>query len=70
METSRVVEKIKARLQAQQVGIWSAGGDVEGMVRLNVRAEFDALWAVVEVLAQTIDGVDAVTVPDYFADRS
>ncbi|WP_396645388.1 hypothetical protein [Microbacterium sp.] len=61
---------IKARMQAQQTGIFAdRGGAIDSQVRLAQRAEFDALWAAVEVLAQEVDGTHDVVVPDYFADR-
>lgn len=63
------VEAIKARLQAQQAGIFAGRGTTSDKARLAVRAEMDALWAAVEVLAQEVDGAENVVVPDYFGDR-
>lgn len=65
---SREVAAIKTRVQTQQNLIPTEPYD--RYVNLSRRAEFDALWAAIEVIAQVVDGVniDDVTVRDYFAE--
>lgn len=51
---------VKLRLQDQQAKLNSDNR--------QVRAELDALWACVEVLAQAVDGQESIEIPDYFGD--
>jgi hypothetical protein len=60
---------IKQRLQSQQKALQVASrGDESAFLML--RAEMDALWACVEVLAQAADGRDPVIVPEYFSRKA
>lgn len=67
------LDNIKQRLQSQQhtLEISLAERDVDAYQRLAVRAELDALWEAVEVLAYVISGTEISRVPvrDYFGDR-
>ena len=68
------LDNIKQRLQSQQhaLEISLRESDRERYRTLNVRAELDALWDAVEVLAHLLSGVDINRVPvhDYFTERS
>lgn len=55
------LHQVKLRLQDQQSKLTSDNR--------RVRAEFDALWACVEVLAQAVDGRESIEIPDYFGDE-
>lgn len=70
MEIKSVISDIKKRLQDQQAVLGRAASD-DDYVRLAVRAEQDALWSAVEVLAQILDGADIsdVVIRNYFTDR-
>ena len=67
------LDNIKQRLQSQQHALEISLGDrdVDAYRRLAVRAELDALWEAVEVLAYLASGVEISRVPvrDYFGDR-
>jgi hypothetical protein len=67
------LDNIKQRLQSQQhtLEISLGGRDSDAYRRLAVRAELDALWEAVEVLAYVISGVELSRVPirDYFGER-
>jgi hypothetical protein len=63
MTIEETLHSIKLRLQDQQSEI---GADRE---LAKVRAELDALWACVEVLAQAVDGREEIEVPNYFGDK-
>lgn len=67
------LDNIKQRLQSQQdtLEITLGGRDSDTYRQLAVRAELDALWDAVEVLAYLISGVELSRVPirDYFGDR-
>lgn len=67
------LDNIKQRLQSQQhtLEISLGGRDSDTYRQLAVRAELDALWDAVEVLAYLISGVELSRVPirDYFGDR-
>lgn len=67
------LDNIKQRLQSQQdtLEITLGGRDSDNYRQLAVRAELDALWDAVEVLAYLISGVELSRVPirDYFGDR-
>ena len=67
------LHNIKQRLQSQQdtLEITLGGRDSDTYRQLAVRAELDALWDAVEVLACLISGVEISRVPirDYFGDR-
>lgn len=67
------LDNIKQRLQSQQhtLEISLAERDVDAYQRLAVRAELDALWEAVEVLAYVISGTEISRVPvrDYFGER-
>lgn len=63
MTLEESLHQIKLRLQDQQE-------KVRGNTDLQLRAEYDALWACVEVLAQAVDGRDEIEVPNYFGDPS
>lgn len=71
-DTESVVHAIKLRLKEQQSAIGTNSKDETA--RLVIRAELDALWACVEVLAQRIDGKPQgeIEVRDYWSesDRS
>lgn len=62
-----LVQQVKERLQSQHDGLHliEDGGKA---TRLMVRAEMDALWECVELLAQRLDGVEVPQVRDYFAE--
>ena len=67
------LDNIKQRLQSQQdtLEITLGGRDSDTYRQLAVRAELDALWDAVEVLAYLVSGVELSRVPvrDYFGDR-
>lgn len=67
------LDNIKQRLQSQQhtLEISLGGRESDTYQQLAVRAELDALWDAVEVLAYLISGVELSRVPvrDYFGDR-
>ena len=67
------LDNIKQRLQSQQHALEISLGDrdVDAYQRLAVRAELDALWDTVEVLAYLVSGVELSRVPirDYFGER-
>lgn len=67
------LDNIKQRLQSQQhtLEISLGGRESDTYQQLAVRAELDALWEAVEVLAYLISGVELSRVPirDYFGDR-
>ena len=67
------LDNIKQRLQSQQhtLEISLGGRESETYRQLAVRAELDALWEAVEVLACLISGVEISRVPihDYFGER-
>ena len=67
------LDNIKQRLQSQQhtLEISLGGRESDTYRQLAVRAELDALWDAVEVLAYLISGVELSRVPirDYFGDR-
>ncbi len=67
------LDNIRQRLQSQQhtLEISLGDSDSDAYRRLAVRAELDALWEAVEVLAYVISGVEISRVPirDYFGDR-
>lgn len=67
------LDNIKQRLQSQQhtLEISLGGRESDTYQQLAVRAELDALWEAVEVLAYVISGVEISRVPirDYFGDR-
>lgn len=67
------LDNIKQRLQSQQHTLEISLGDSDSDTyrRLAVRAELDALWEAVEVLAYLASGVEISRVPvrDYFGDR-
>lgn len=67
-EMESLMLEIKKRLQRDQAVIRKTNSDNDA-VRHNIRAELDALWACVEVLAQSNDGRARLSVPDYFGDR-
>lgn len=60
MTLEETLERIKLRLQDQQAKV--SGTEIQ------IRAELDALWACVEVLAQALGGREEIVVPDYFGD--
>lgn len=62
MRIEETLHQVKLRLQDQQAGV---GGSRE---LVQIRAELDALWACVEVLAQAVDGRKEIEVPNYFGD--
>lgn len=67
------LDNIKQRLQSQQhtLEISLGGRESDTYQQLAVRAELDALWEAVEVLAYVISGVEISRVPihDYFGER-
>ena len=67
------LDNIKQRLQSQQdtLEITLGARDSDTYRQLAVRAELDALWDAVEVLAYLVSGVELSRVPvrDYFGDR-
>lgn len=67
------LDNIKQRLQSQQhtLEISLGGRESDTYQRLAVRAELDALWEAVEVLAALMSGVELSRVPihDYFGER-
>ena len=67
------LDNIKQRLQSQQhtLEISLGGRESDTYRQLAVRAELDALWDAVEVLAYVISGTEISRVPirDYFGDR-
>ena len=67
------LDNIKQRMQSQQHTLEISLGDrdADAYHRLAVRAELDALWEAVEVLAALMSGVELSRVPihDYFGDR-
>lgn len=67
------LDNIKQRLQSQQhtLEISLGGRDSDTYRQLAVRAELDALWEAVEVLAALMSGVEISRVPvrDYFGER-
>ena len=67
------LDNIKQRLQSQQhtLEISLGGRESDTYQQLAVRAELDALWEAVEVLACLISGVEISRVPihDYFGER-
>lgn len=69
-QAADILAAVKARLQGQQELIADAATDGDVLTRRTFRAELDALWACVEVLAQVVDGEapERVSVPDYFVD--
>ena len=60
MDAYDVVNAIRTRLQGQQAKLDQGSNHV-------YRAELDALWAAVEVLAQLASGQSKVVVPDWFS---
>lgn len=62
-----LVQQVKQRLQSQHDGLCNIE-DPRTMTRLMNRAELDALWECVELLAQRLDGVEDPIVRDYFAE--
>lgn len=60
MTFEATLRQIKLRLQDQQ-------GELTDHDAMR-RAEFDALWACVEVLAQAVDGRKEIEIPNYFGD--
>jgi len=64
-----VIDSIKRRLQSHQRSLETLS-DSDEYVRLATRAELDALWAAIEVVAQRLDGVDPVVVRDYFTETN
>lgn len=62
-----LMQQLKDRLQSQHDGLAHVEDD-DSAGRLMVRAELDALWACVEVLAQRLDGVEEPVARDYFAE--
>jgi hypothetical protein len=60
MTLEETLHSIKLRLRDQQAKTLSA--------EQTIRAELDALWACVEVLAQAADGREEIEVPNYFGD--
>jgi len=62
-----LVQQVKERLQSQHDGLHHIEDDGTA-TRLMVRAEMDALWECVELLAQRLDGVEFPRVRDYFAE--
>lgn len=60
MSLEETMHAIKMRLQDQQ--------SVTANRDRQIRAELDALWACVEVLAQAVDGRAQIEVPNYFGD--
>lgn len=60
MSLEETMHAIKMRLQDQQA--------VTANRDRQIRAELDALWACVEVLAQAADGREQIEVPNYFGD--
>jgi len=60
MDAYDVVDAIRTRLQGQQAKLDRGSNQV-------YRAELDALWAAVEVLAQLASGQSKVVVPDWFS---
>lgn len=68
------LDNIKQRMQSQQdtLEISLRESDRERYRTLIVRAELDALWDAVEVLAHLLSGADINRVPvhDYFTERS
>lgn len=67
------LDNIKQRLQSQQhtFEISLGGRESDTYQQLAVRAELDALWEAVEVLAALMSGVELSRVPihDYFGER-
>ena len=67
------LDNIKQRLQSQQhtLEISLGGRESDTYQQLAVRAELDALWEAVEVLAYVISGTEISRVPihDYFGER-
>lgn len=67
------LDNIKQRLQSQQhtLEISLGGRESDTYRQLAVRAELDALWEAVEVLAYLISGTEISRVPirDYFGER-
>lgn len=67
------LDNIKQRLQSQQhtLEISLGGRESDTYRQLAVRAELDALWEAVEVLAALMSGVELSRVPvrDYFGER-
>lgn len=67
------LDNIKQRLQSQQhtLEISLGGRESDTYQQLAVRAELDALWDAVEVLAYLVSGVELSRVPvrDYFGER-
>ncbi len=64
-----LTSEIKERLQSQQAIVDSFRGD---HARTHIRAELDALWECVEVIAQVLDGMppEHAIVRDYFGDSA
>ena len=60
MDAYDAVNAIRTRLQGQQAKLGKSSNQV-------YRAELDALWAAVEVLAQIASGQSKVVVPDWFS---
>lgn len=70
MTLGTVLRTIKAQLQDDQALIFKTlGNDSEEAGRIAFRAELDALWGCVEVIAQVIDKREDVVIPDHFRDR-
>ena len=67
------LDNIKQRLQSQQhtLEISLGGRESDTYQQLAVRAELDALWEAVEVLAALMSGVELSRVPihDYFGEQ-
>ena len=67
------LDNIRQRLQSQQhtLEISLGGRESDTYQQLAVRAELDALWEAVEVLAALMSGVELSRVPihDYFGER-
>ena len=67
------LDNIKQRLQSQQhtLEITLGGRESDTYQQLAVRAELDALWEAVEVLAALMSDVELSRVPihDYFGER-
>lgn len=68
MTAAGTLQLIKERLQHDQELVFAANGDNQSSGNLAFRAEIDALWAGLEVIAQVVDG-KSVRVPDYFSNR-
>ena len=67
------LDNIRQRLQSQQHALEITLRDRDGDTyrQLAIRAELDALWEAVEVLAYLVSGVELSRVPirDYFGER-